>query len=425
MRLYLYLLLAVVATTLLSWFLINSLLILLLTGYCLYNGGVAAVRKAFSYPPFLAFFFIFLLEVSGFLHTHDTGMLWMHVEKKATLVAIPFVLSTGLLTGKDFPWFMWSYCLLLAVLSCLCLGAAVVQFGHNGEGEVFFYHSLTGILEVNAVYFSAYVLMALLFLLSGQAPAEKGRVVLIIFFSGMMVLLASKLLLVMLVVIFFVYFRRSRGLVALVAVLSVGIVFTDNPVVRRYKDILPEERGVLNGVSLRSFIWRNAVNILDERHAWVFGVSAGDGQDMLNERYLDAGMSMGFLDYNFHSEYIEVLVTGGIVGEIVLLTAFGVLILWGPLSMERCFAGAVILGLAGTESILEMQHSVFLAGFFMMLPWGAKNAGIMRDLHYSKISTHGIWHQYIWRSRAGKRVGRGAQDPSADAGNINRSPAGG
>jgi len=425
MRLYLYLLLAVVATTLLSWFLINSLLILLLTGCCLFDGGVTAVRKAFSYPPFLAFFFIFLLEVSGFLHTHDTRMLWMHVERKATLVAIPFVLSSGLLAEAGFRRFMWSYCLLLAGLSCLCLGSALVQYSHNGNGEVFFYHSLTGILGVNAVYFSAYVMMALLFLLSGQAPAGKGRIALMIFFPGMMVLLASKLLLVMLVVIFFVYFRRSRELVVLVALLSFGIAFTNNPVIRRYKDILPEERSELNGVSLRSFIWRNAVDILDERHAWVFGVSAGDGQDMLNERYLDAGMSVGFLDYNFHSEYIEVLVTGGIVGLIVLLTAFGVLILWGPLCMERCFAGAVIVLLASTESILEMQHSVFLTGFFMMVPWGAENAGIMRDLHYSKISKHGIWHQHIWRSGAGKRVGRSARDSSADAGNINRGAAGG
>ena len=59
-----YLLLAVIGTTLVSWFQLNSILIILLTGYRLWHGGspVSKVRMAFSDGRFLAFFILFLLE---------------------------------------------------------------------------------------------------------------------------------------------------------------------------------------------------------------------------------------------------------------------------------------------------------------------------------------------------------------------------
>jgi len=388
--LHVYLVLAVVATTLLQWFLVNSLLILLLTGCRLWDGRapLAALRKAFSDPLFLAFFAIFLLDVSGFLHTHDPQLVWMHVQRKATLIAIPFVVSAGpFADGAGFRKLLWSYCWLLAGLSCWCLVVAMIRYVHAGDTQVFFYHSLTTTLGINSVYYSAYILMAVVFLLSGAAPPGRGRVVLTGFFTVMMILLASKLLLVVLVVIFAAYLWRYRlemprsrvlGLVLLVVMGTGMLAFTNNPVVGRYKAILPEEQSapaIFNGVSLRLFIWRSAAGILDRGHAWLTGVSAGDSQDRLNQCYLDAGMSVGYLDYNFHNEYIEVLVDDGIVGLVVFLAALTLLVRQGLRTMEGALVILVIALLAGTESILEMQQSLFLACFFPMLPWGVEGGG--------------------------------------------------
>lgn len=386
--LHLYLLLAVVATTLLSWFLVNSLLILLLTGCRLWDGRAPlnTLRKAFSNPLFLAFFALFLLDVSGFFHTHDPQLVWMHVQRKATLVAIPFVIAAGpFADGAGFRRLLWYYCLLLTGLSCWCLSVAVVRYVHTGVTQVFFYHELTAVLGINAVYYSAYILMALIFLLSGAAPAGRGRALLTVFFTGMMILLASKLLLVVLVVIYAAYLWRYRSLMTrsrvqglvLLVVLGMGIVaFTNNPVVGRYMAILPKEQSGaagFNGVSLRLFIWHSAKKILDQEHAWLCGISAGDSQDRLNQCYLDSGMSVGYLEYNFHNEYVEVLVDDGLVGLIVFLVALGVLGWEARRTMEGMLVLLVIGVLAGTESILEMQQSVFLACLFPMLPWGLKN----------------------------------------------------
>jgi O-antigen ligase len=206
----------------------------------------------------------------------------------------------------------------------------------------------------------------------------------------MMILLASKLLLVVLVVVFAVYLWRFRlemprsrmlGLVVLV-VLGIGMLaFTHNPVVGRYKAILPEEQRVtagFNGVSLRLFIWRSAERILAKGQHWLVGISSGDSQTRLNQCYIDAGMSPGYQGYNFHNEYVEVLVDSGIIGLAVFLAALAVLYRQVRWTLEGVLVMGVILVLAGTESILQMQQSLFLACFFPMLPWELKYAYVRK-----------------------------------------------
>jgi O-antigen ligase len=408
-KLHFYLLLAVIGTTLVSWFQLNSILIIVLTGCRLLQGGSLAsnLRRAFSDGRFLAFFALFLWEAGGLLYTHNPYMGWKHVESKATLVAIPFIICSGSFAdGPGFSKLMWAYCRLLAVICLWCLGAAFVQYLRTGDVGEFFYHALTESVHSNAVFFSAYVLMALLFLLSehaavGQAPKSEGRrrsdgrarerIGMLFFFTGMMVLLASKLLLVLLVIIFAVYLWRSRKAVSkwrslgLAVCLILGTVLmgsTDNPVVRRYKDIFVKERTVerqsvghlFNGLSLRLFIWRTADDILHEHRAWMFGVSAGDSQNLLDERYYRVGMDKGFLGYNFHNEYIELLVYSGCFGLAVFLGAM-MLLCWSQrwrAGLEGWFAIVVILLLACTESSLEMQQPAFLSCFFPLLAWRNK-----------------------------------------------------
>jgi O-antigen ligase len=403
-KFYFYLLLAIIGTTLLSWFQLNSILIILLAVCRLLEGGspASSVRTAFSDGRFVGFFILFILEAGGLFHTHNLYMGWKHVESKATLVAIPFILCSGpFMDGPGFRRLMWAYCRLLAGICVWCLGAAFVQYVQTGDAGEFFYQALTESLHANAVFFAAYVLMALLFLLSagpeiGPAPQPDGRpsqrrgsrIGLLLFFTAMMVLLASKLLLVLLVVIFAVYLWRARrtmpgwrslGLAAALLLGTVLLAATNNPVVRRYKDILSKERTtckrpvvhLFNGLSLRIFIWKAADEILDERRAWVFGVSAGDSQDLLDERYYRVGMNEGFLGYNFHNEYIETLVSGGIFGLSVFVGA--VLLVCGSVGRRAGLEGwlvlAVILLLAFTESSFEMQQPAFLSCFFPLLGW--------------------------------------------------------
>jgi hypothetical protein len=373
-----YLLVAVIATTLLSWFNLNSWLIILLVACRLLEGRpVDAVRAAFSNRWFLAYFSLFVLELTGLLHTHDLFAGWKHVESKATLIAIPFILCGGPFTDrKGYRRLCLAYCLLLAGLCMFCLAAALWTHIQTADPSVFFYHSLTAILDSNAVFFSGYVLMALLMLLADPSLAGKARIPLILFFIAMMVLLASKLLLVLVMGFLIIYLlKRYRVRVerwrfvalAVPVILSVGMLaFTSNPVQRRYSEMTRDD---LNGVSLRLFIWRCATEILNEKHAWLFGVSAGDSRDLLNSKYMAAGMSPGFIGYNCQDQYVEVLLRSGLTGLCVFL---GSIVLLVGLARRKdtleCWVAVVsILLLSFTESTLEMQQPAFLCCFFPFL----------------------------------------------------------
>jgi O-antigen ligase len=386
------LLLAIIGTTIFSLFNVNSILIILLVLCRLADGGqpLVVIRKAFSNRFFLAYFSLFLIEVLGLFYTHDAYTAYKHIESKATLVAIPFFLCSGVVIGKnEFRQLLRGYCWLVAVTCIFCLGVAGCQFQQTADASVFFYHKLTGVIGVNAVFFSGYVIIALLFLLS---PNGRGRMrtVLVVFFTLMMILLASKLLLMLLAIIFLVYLKgwsrlrlktgQYAALATLVIIGTGALAVTRNPVGERYQEIMHDDlrytgkhrvppHAHFNGVSLRLLIWQFADEILSERRAWVIGVSAGDSQDLLNRKYLAANMSRGFLSYNFHNQFIEILVRSGVLGLCVFLTAMALLVVLArrTATKEEWFTLAMLLLLAMTESTLEMQHSLFLFCFFPLL----------------------------------------------------------
>jgi hypothetical protein len=380
-KVHFYLLLAVIATTLVSWFNLNSWLIIVLVACRLLDGKPSvAIPTAFSNALFLAYFSIFLLEVTGLFHTHDLYAAWKHVESKATLIAIPFIFYAGPFADRDgYRRLGMAYCRTLAAVCSICLLAAMWRYIGTGDPAVFFYHSLTAVLDSNAVFFSGYVLMALLVLLAGPDLPGEERLLLTLFFIVMMVLLASKLLLALLAVVLGIYLvksyrsignRRRFAAPALLVLFSIGMLaFTSNPVRGRYSEMMREE---VNGISFRLFVWRSAAEILDERHAWLFGVSAGDSRDLLNAKYISAGMSEGYIGYNCQNQYVEVLLRSGITGLLVLLAAMGILIGRARRkdTTEVWLAIVTILLLSVTESTLEMQQPVFLSCFFPLLFMG-------------------------------------------------------
>jgi O-antigen ligase len=393
-KIHFYLTLAVIATTLFSWFNINSYLIILLLLCRLLDGNPRmALKTAFANKAFLAYLSIFLLEVAGLFYTHHLFVAWKQMESKATLFAIPFIICAGPFTDDaGYRRLLSAYCLLLSAICLYCLSMALVEYHWQHDMNVFFYHQLTSAVSVNAVFFSGYVLVAIIFLLFSPNPQMiRGlRIALLVFFTIMMVLLSSRLLLVLLAVIFMVWFtglRRSKMKLGhvigfgLLVFLGIGLLaFTDNPLSLRCKELRPVQLAFdlkkdpnsttdLNGVTFRRLLWRFADEILNERQAWAFGVSAGDSQELLDQKYMASGMSQGYLGYNFHNEFVEVLVRSGIVGCSIFILAVLTLIrrARSAATLEVSFTIAVVLLLCLTESTLEMQHTLFLSSFFPLL----------------------------------------------------------
>jgi len=370
------------------------------------------VRTAFSNRYFLAFLAVVLVEASGLLHTRNLDVGWRNVESKCTLIAIPFVLCSGPFTdAAGRRRLMSAYCVMLAAICLFCLYKAFRNYYITRDSTVFFYHTFSRPIGVNAIFFSGYVVCAMLFLFSswvdyGKWPGRRlspqatkaSQVLLILLFLVMVVLLSSKLILILVAIMGLTFlteqFRRrtSRWLIvipALVAVILAGVVaFTDNPVKSRYEAVMngnpkqfKEEQfnseTSFDGVSIRLLIARYGWTILNEQKAWIFGVSPGDAQALLDRKYIDAGMYLGvpgthnrgFLGYNFHNQFLEELIRNGAIGfcVFVLLWVALVRLALSRNTKEAWFTVLLLLLLNLTQSMLEMQHSILLCCFFPFL----------------------------------------------------------
>lgn len=402
--------LGVIATTVFSLYNLNSWFIMLLVFCRLLDGGpVRAIGAAFHSRYFIGYLALFLIDVAGLAYTHNLHEGSHIVEKEATLVALSFVLFAGPFTdSRGYGRLMTAYIGILLAACLYCLAIAARDYGSlPGKNiSVFFYHALSHPIGQNAVFFSVFMIFGLLFLLShplqtGSLPRRTRRllqVFLIVFFIAMIVLLSSKLLLIVLFLILISmilrrYIARKNykaiggiGIVGLSLIIWLG--FTDNPIKKRYRDLgegnitmIRQDKFTpstqFNGAQLRLLQWRFANQILREHHAWLSGVSGGDSQDLLNQKYRDAQVDTGipntkqhgFLNYNFHNQYIETLVRSGLLGLAILLYVCWLLVemavKWQ--TAETSFTVLSLLLIFTVESFLTMQHGVFAFVFMPLL----------------------------------------------------------
>jgi O-antigen ligase len=111
------------------------------------------------------------------------------------------------------------------------------------------------------------------------------------------------------------------------------------------------------------------------------GVSPGDSQELLDDKYVAADMYIGnpadgphrkvrgFIGYNFHNQYLETLVRSGLIGLASLVVIF-VLLFADAHRLGTREGWFVVLTLAVffiPEAPLTMQHGIFLFCFFPLL----------------------------------------------------------
>jgi O-antigen ligase len=190
------------------------------------------------------------------------------------------------------------------------------------------------------------------------------------------------------------------GLVAVIVLIFSIVAATDNPIKRRYQDLLAGDLELIqrpkfhpsiyfNALQLRLLEFRFAKEIMSEQHSWLLGVTPGDSQDLLDQKYIATGMYIGdpkegphrhirgFIGYNYHNQYLETFVRDGIVGLISLLAIFFLLL---SRAVRRHRTRVVYLTLLTIavffipEAPLTMQHGVFLFCFFPLLSFYSRIA---------------------------------------------------
>src|SRR5687767_14808813 len=169
-KVHFILLLLVITTLIISWFNLNSYFIILSMAFLFVTERIVVkLKEIFSNKLFLCYFALALVELAGMLYTDNARIGWKNVEAKATLVAIPFILLVGPFRGKtNYKKIMTGYCLLLFVISLICLCLALTRYIDTGDPYVLFYHDLVDPIAQNAIVFTLFVLAAMLYLLSSN-----------------------------------------------------------------------------------------------------------------------------------------------------------------------------------------------------------------------------------------------------------------
>ena len=353
-------------------------------------------------PFFICCCLLFCMVVVSLLYTTNSHETWNKIRLYSGLLVTPLAICcTNYINTSIREKLLTWYCLILTTASLYCLFYAGIHYFQSGDPSHFFYHALVSPFKHHAVYFAILVFIGLLFLLDGLLKnnliwGKYFHLSLIAFLSVFLFLLSSKLIifsyLLYLLYFFSILVKRktnSRRLIIGSFILS-GIIICSaliirNPVSSRYYEILQGNLQVIeqekfspadyfNGLQFRLLQWRFTGEILTEKHRWLFGVSPGDAQAMVDQKYISSKMwvgepgkgTTGFLGYNTHNQFLETTLQLGIAGLIVLLSIIISLVRMALFKKRRTLSAVVILFITWLfiESVFETQFGIMIFTFF-------------------------------------------------------------
>lgn len=344
----------------------------------------------------------FLLQLISLSYTNDMHEAWRNIWLKFAMVIIPFsfcccdyINSTA--RREILKW----YCVTLFVACLFALYSAYRNYSVFHDPSVFLYHSLVSKFSGHAIQFSILVFVALVHLFEMLKRKEfffrkSFHFFLILFFLGFLFLLSSKLVIVFSIVYFLFVMARIfmlrtisktfiAGSIITLAIISGFIFLTKNRISNRFDDIRDTDFSLLNqptftpaqyfnGLEFRLLQWRFVSQILTDKKAWMTGVSVGDAQTYLNQKYISENMYVGtpgragkgFIGYNTHNEFLESLLQSGVFGILFFILISGALV---KMMLQKRRSGFVFITLllmiySFTESVLESQYSLFIFLFF-------------------------------------------------------------
>ena len=351
---------------------------------------------------FFAYAFYFLILLLGIFDAQPLSAGWKYIETKVGFLVLPILLCSTAITAKQLRSIMITFLISLTAASLYCLVKNGLLFVETKEASVFFYHSLVAPIHHHAVYFSIFLFVAAIFLFREINAASLGisrwlKIVWLVFCVFVLILLSSKMVLIFLLAylafsVFTDSFRMLKNwhkILGLVFVATILVILfeLDNPVKRRFEDIMTPPTHVLkekfnkatyfNGVEFRLLLWRITYDIVKENDAWIMGVGPTNAQTHLNQKYLELNMysgdipnqGTGYLIYNCHNQFLQTLLQSGIIGLIALVLLYTYLLIRSFRTNDQVLIAFVLLLLCFTfvESLFERQYGMLMIAWLPLL----------------------------------------------------------
>lgn len=277
---------------------------------------------------------------------------------------------------------------------------AVFNYIKTNEASWFFYHDLVS-LKVNAIYVSAFVAMALLFLIQIHKKTFLDWACIVLLFGSLVLLSSKNLLFITFILIVFYFIKNYKNCslkkvfpLILITVFLVSMIggYSYN----RYKDEFRNvkenvilENGIesislynawyqesfdrntyFNGSTFRIHQLRLLNEFITEYPIFWQGFGLNASQDFLTQKQKNQDLVEYYWDLNFHNQYAQTFAELGIIGFLLLM----MMIVYSMVNAIRnkdfyalCFT-LLIFSFFLTESPLSRQRGiVFIVGFYCIL----------------------------------------------------------
>jgi O-antigen ligase len=349
----------------------------------------------------IGLFLYFAIQAAALLYTVNLREGLDKFQTNLGMIILPVgVLYSSLVNKQSYGKWMKGYIYILFTATLLALVHAAISFVQYHDGSVFFYHSLVSLYSKHAIQFSIIVFIGILFLMEEYSRPlffkDKTRIVFgIIYFSIFLFLLSSKLVIIiyffylLYTIVFTEIFIRQRvyrfaGFFLLVILMASAFV-TNTPFKERVREELDARFSIVrqqkfhpadyfSGIQFRILSWRFVIEILNEKHAWILGVSPGDYQNLLDEKYTrenmfiggSPGNKTGFLGYHSHNQFLQAVLETGLFGLAFFAMTCAGLIRLAINSARRSLIVFVVLLLCNcfTDAPLKTQYGIILFVFF-------------------------------------------------------------
>lgn len=335
----------------------------------------------YTLPPTL----FYLWYAAGFFYSDNQNESLRDLETKFSLLALPlFIGILNQINNKKLTVLFSSFIAGLLCMMLISLVNAVTEFIKDGDLNVFFYHQLVRLSDLNAAYFSWYLLFSLIILIFYKLPFPRPVIVSVIIFQILFLVLlssrASQLVFSLIIIPFAFYFYRNEfknilfRLSALIYILTLSIGFVYPTFINERFDNFNSQQAKqafltqydhysyeFNNVSTRLFFWRTGIeNILDNN--LLIGIGNGDVSQVQNQRMHVLGIKdiynkenpSDFVNMNLHNMYLQALLSSGLIGLILLLA---ILIL--PLILAIRTKNFLLLMFQITSILFMIHESAF------------------------------------------------------------------
>lgn len=364
---------------------INSIVVILFFLLSVYRYFTSKPSIVFSKIPFL-FIAFYVLCFLSLLWTDSIKNTFEGLIRFLSYLVLPlaFIINSENTFSIDKIFDRFSKSMVFFALYCLIIG--FIKVLKYDDINFLFYHELSGNLsQLNAIYLSVFISLAIGFFLF-KSEKSKAALFYAIFLGIFLVLLSSKIIISMTFVFSIWYFLKNNilkkvKLIHFITVIVMSFIFMISSInfVNRFKTEFEKTKinevletkdfghvYLWTGIGLRVFQTKAFLEILTEKKRIFLGSGLNNSQEDLNNKYKEYNLYPGFLNYNYHNQYIQIFAELGIVGLILFLMILFIILKEAINTKDYFLFSFIIITLAVclTETFLWRQRGMV---FFIII----------------------------------------------------------